>query len=375
MRRETRIILIQVALFIATFITTTFAGSEWSYGRSVYMEGYTWSDFVGGMEFSIPFLLILTVHEFGHYFMAMYHKVRSSLPYYIPIPPIPFSIGTMGAMIRLRSRIYSLRENFDIGLAGPLAGFVMALIILFYGFTHLPPPEYIFQVHPEYEQYGPDYADYVYANQDKNIIDVMLGQNLLFYFFEQFVADPARMPNPHELMHYPLLFAGFLSLVFTALNLLPIGQLDGGHVVYGLFGYKTHRIIASVAFVLFMFYSGLGFVKPTDPPDELMIWVPGFIFFLYFAFRGLQLSKRDTIMYALLVFAAQFLISWMYPKLEGYSGWLVFGVLIGRLVGVPHPPAEIEEPLDSKRIILGWLALVIFILCFTPRPILMIVAE
>jgi membrane-associated protease RseP (regulator of RpoE activity) len=370
MQKETRRIVLQVVLFITTFITTTMAGSEWTYGRSVFSTDYTWSDFVMGMEFSIPFLLILTVHEFGHYFTAKYHGIKSSLPYYIPIPPFPFSIGTMGAVIRLRSKIYSLRQNFDIGLAGPLAGFVMALIILFYGFTHLPPPEYIFQIHPEYEQYGLDYAEHVYDRKDQAIIDVVIGKNLLFLFFEKVVADPARMPNPHEIMHYPLLFAGFLSLVFTALNLLPIGQLDGGHVVYGLFGYKTHRVIASVAFVLLMFYSGLGYVKPTDPPNELVWWIPGFILFLYFAFLGLGLSKRDTLMYAMLVFAAQFLLSWQFPHIEGYYGWLLFGVVIGRFIGIPHPPSEIEEPLDAKRVLLGWITLGIFIICFTPMPIL-----
>ena len=90
MHREQKRILIQVALFIATFITTTLAGTEWAYSRSVYMEGYSWEDFKHGLGFSMPLLLILTVHEFGHYFMAMYHKVKASLPYYIPFPPIPF---------------------------------------------------------------------------------------------------------------------------------------------------------------------------------------------------------------------------------------------------------------------------------------------
>ena len=145
----------------------------------------------------------------------------------------------MGALIRLREKIYSKKQNFDIGLAGPLAGFVTALMILFYGFTHLPEPEYIFQIHPEYEQYGLSYADHVYENQKESIIDISIGKNLLFLFFENFVADPARVPNPHEIMHYPFIFAGFLSLVFTFLNLLPIGQLDGGHVSMGYSASKS----------------------------------------------------------------------------------------------------------------------------------------
>jgi len=371
MPKETRRILLQILLFIVTFITTTFAGAEWTHGKSVLAGDFTWNDFVGGMEYSIPFLLILTIHEFGHYFTAIYYKVKSSLPYYIPFPPLPFSIGTMGALIRLRSRVPSRVQNFDIGIAGPLAGFVAAMIILFYGFTHLPSKDYIFQIHPEYEVYGENYADYVYENQKPGVVDVAFGDNLLFYFFKNVVADPARVPNPHELMHFPFLLAGYLSLVFTCLNLLPIGQLDGGHVVYGLFGYRIHKIIATVFFTVVIFYAGFGFVKPTDPPDTLLVWVPGYLIFLYMAFSGLKRSTRDTIMYAVLMFAAQFSLSWMFPGVEGYSGWLLFVFVIGRFVGIDHPPCEIEEPLNGPRIVLGWLALIIFVLCFSPAPLVM----
>lgn len=368
--KETGRILLQIVLFITTFITTTLAGAEWTFGKSVYGE-FTWNDFLSGMHFSVPFLLILTVHEFGHYFTAMYHKVRSSLPYYIPIPPLPLSIGTMGAIIRLRSRVPSTIQNFDIGIAGPLAGFVMALLVLIYGFTNLPPAEYIFQIHPEYEAYGLNYADHVYAHSSESIIDVTIGKNLLFLFFEHFVADPSRMPNPHELMHYPYLFAGFLALVFTSLNLLPIGQLDGGHVLYGLVGYKMHRVVASVFFVLFMFYAGLGseYIHAQMPLDYLQWSIPLYLLFLYFCFTGLKLPLRDTIMYVLLVFAVQFSASVMYPSVQGYSGWLLFGFVVGRFLGIQHPPTEIEEPLDDKRMILGWLAVFIFIISFTPNPI------
>jgi membrane-associated protease RseP (regulator of RpoE activity) len=368
MFKKYRTPILQGFLFLATFITTTFAGSEWTYGKSVLMSGYTWADFISGMEFSVPFLLILTVHEFGHYFMAMVHKVKSSLPYYIPMPPFFFSIGTLGALIRLRSKVPSTRQNFDIGIAGPLAGFVMAVIILLYGFLTLPEPEYIFQIHPEYEQYGLDYAKHVYVPRE-NVLDITLGKNLLFWMLENSVAAPDRVPNPHELMHYPLLFAGFLSLVFTFLNLLPVGQLDGGHVLYGLIGFKRHRMAASIIFVAFIFYAGLGYIHPTDSPDNLIISVPLFVLFLVFTFRGLLLSWLNTIMIALLVFAAQFLISWQFPTVTGFEGWLLFGFIIGRFIGVVHPPVEIEEPLDTKRQVLGWISLLIFVLCFTPQPI------
>ncbi len=369
MTKEKRTIIIQVILFITTFITTTIAGAEWTYGKSVYVE-FSWSDFVSGMSFSIPFILILTVHEFGHYFVAKYHNVKASLPYYIPIPPMPLSIGTMGAIIRLRSKVFSKKQNFDIGIAGPLAGFVLALLILMYGFATLPPAEYIYQIHPEYEQYGLNYADHVYQSKE-GIVDVTLGKNLLFLFLEQTIADPSRMPNVHEIMHYPFLFAGFLALVFTSLNLLPVGQLDGGHVLYGLVGFKIHRVVASGFFVGFMFYAGLGleYIHPSRPMDELQWYIPLYILFLYFCFRGLNLPVRDTIMYALLVFAAQFVLTVLYPTLHGYSGWLLFGFVLGRFIGVQHPPTDIEEPLDENRKILGWIAVIIFIICFTPNPI------
>lgn len=325
-----------------------------------------------GMQFSIPFLLILTVHEFGHYFTALYHKVKSSLPYYIPFPPVLFSIGTMGAVIRLRSKVPSTRKNFDIGVAGPMAGFIVALAILYYGFATLPPAEHIFTIHPEYEPYGLNYAEHVYVQNDStSALSFSLGKNLVFAFFEKVVADPARVPNVHEMMHYPFLFAGFLALVFTSLNLLPIGQLDGGHVLYGLVGFRKHRLIASAIFIGFVFYAGLGFeyIMPYQPVEVLLWTIPAYGLFLYMCFTGLMLPVKDTIMYTVVVFALQYAAAMLFPGVAGYSGWLLFALLIGRMLGIPHPPSEIEEPLDQKRKILGWVALAVFILSFTPNPI------
>lgn len=369
MNRDQRRVVIQIVLFVVTFICTTLAGAEWTYGKSVFMPGYTWNDFYSGFHFSVPFLLILTVHEFGHYFVARYHKVKVTLPYYIPMPPFQFSIGTMGAVIRLKSKVHSKKQNFDIGLAGPLAGFVMALIVLFYGFTNLPEPEYIFQIHPEYEQYGLDYADYVYDNLPKGILNVTIGKNLLFMFFETFVGDPARIPNPHEIIHYPYLFAGFLSLVFTCLNLLPIGQLDGGHVVYGLFGFRIHKIIATVSFFVLLLYAGIGVIDLTQDFDDLILWIGGSIVFLYMSLYAFGLPQRDTLMYALLILALVLVVTWAFPTAQGYSGWLLYIFILGRFIGIQYPPAEIEEPLDNKRIILGWLTLIIFVITFSPAPI------
>lgn len=369
MNRDIRRVILQIFLFLVTFVTTTMAGAEWTYGKSIFIEGYTWADFISGMEFSVPFLLILTVHEFGHYFTAKHHGVSVTLPWYIPLPPFPFSIGTMGAVIRLRSRVYSRKVNFDIGIAGPLAGFVMAVIVLFYGFTHLPEPEYIYQIHPEYEKYGLSYADSAYTIQSDSVLDVTVGKTLLFLFFENYVADESRVPNVHEMMHYPILFAGFLSLVFTSLNLLPIGQLDGGHVVYGLFGFKLHRVIATVAFLILVFYSGAGVLDPRQPMDDFLMWVAGAALFLNLALRNLGLPLRDTVMFALLIVAVLIVTSWAFPEFEGYSGWLLFVFLLGAIIGIQHPPSEIDDPLDTPRKILGWISFVIFVISFSPNPL------
>ena len=369
MNSDLRRVIFQIILFLLTLTSTTLAGAEWTYSKSIYLEGYSWSDFLSGLEFSIPFLLILTVHEFGHYFTAKYHNVDVTLPYYLPLPPFPFSIGTMGAVIRLKSRVYSKKQNFDIGLAGPLAGFVMALMVLYYGFTHLPEPEYIFQIHPQYEKYGLDYADHVYTENSDQILDVIIGKNLLFTFFEKYVADPARVPNPHELMHYPYLFAGFLALIFTCLNLLPIGQLDGGHIVYGLFGYRIHKVIATVSFFLLLLYAGIGVIDLKMQPNDLTLLIGGSAIFLYFSLSGLGLPAKDTLMYSLLILLLMLLVSRVFPTARGYSGWLVYIFILGRFIGIKHPPSEIEEPLDTKRIILGWIALFIFAICFSPAPI------
>jgi len=369
-------ILLHLGLFLITFVTTTFAGAEWVYGKSIFMENYSWSDFISGMSYSIPFLLILTAHEFGHYFTAIHYKVKTTLPYYIPLPPFPLTLGTLGALIRLKSPVHSKQQNFDIGIAGPLAGFVVALGILWYGFATLPPAEYVYQFHPEYQKYGVDYARVVYApeNMPKGVIDIHIGKNLLFVLFEKFIADPARVPNPHELIHYPFLFAGFLSLVFTSINLLPIGQLDGGHVLYGLLGFEGHRKVASAVFIAFLFYAGLGVVVPGKTLAFLIdipypFTIPFFIGFIYLCLSGLKWRWQSQLMTALIIFSLQYVAVIIFPGIHGYSGWLLFAFLIGRVLGVLHPPSQIEAPLTIERKILGWIALGVFVLCFTPAPL------
>lgn len=381
MNKERKRLLIQVSLFVVTVITTTIAGAEWMYSRFVFFteESMSWEHFMGGFEFSIPFLLILTCHEFGHYFTARYHRIGVTLPYYIPfwlgfiVMP---SFGTMGAMIRIKDQIFSLKHYFDIGVSGPLAGFIVAIGVIWYGFANLPAPEYIYEVHPEYEQYGLNYADYVYA--DEQNISFQFGSNIVYWFFESFVADPERMPHPNEVIHYPYLLAGYLALFFTALNLLPIGQLDGGHIIFGLFGQTNHRQISRVLFTIFLFYAGLGMISVADLQDvstgssfQFFILLLGYFYFLYICARSVFESKRDRGVYAAVILSAQFMASFLF-QIEGYSGWLLFALILGRVLGVGHPPVLDNRPLSTGRKIIGWIALIIFLLSFSPKPFILV---
>lgn len=320
----------------------------------------------------MPFLLFLTCHEFGHYFTAKFYKVAVSLPYYIPFWLGWFfgspSIGSMGAFIKIKSRIPNRAQQFDIGIAGPLAGFVIAIAVLFYGFTHLPDPEHIYSIHPEYEQYGLDYADHVYDND--SIASFHLGDNLLFMFFKHYVAkDPALVPNPYEIIHYPWLFAGFLALLFTAINLLPIGQLDGGHVIYGLVGKRYHSYVSRTAYLIFLYYSGLGFVDFTSPFTDMMLDLAIYVALIFIALKGFRKSTKETLMYSVVLCFVQFVSFLIFPDFKGYIGWFFFAILIGRVVGVYHPGSlNDREALDPWRKVLGWLALIIFVISFTPTP-------
>jgi len=369
--------LLPTFLFLLTLLTTTLAGSEWIHGRMFFINDTNigWSEwmntekFLKGLAFSIPFLTFLTVHEFGHYLTARWYKVKVSLPFYIPLwLGITSTLGTIGAFIQIKSALKSRQQFFDIGIAGPLAGFVVALGVLWYGFTHLPPPEYIFEIHPEWEKYGLQYPNFVY--QDTQGFNIALGKNLLFLFFENWIADPVRLPNAYEVMHYPLLFAGYMGLLFTALNLIPVGQLDGGHILYGLIGYKNHKKVAPVLFTGFVFYAGLGMISPYNSFYDLSISVPIYIIFLYLIFSKTLQAPRQIILLSMGVFTAQFVLALIFPTLEGYNGWFAFALLIGRFLGVYHPPALENQPLNIPRQILGWLALLIFILSFSPKPFL-----
>ena len=176
-------------------------------------------------------------------------------------------------------------------------------------------------------------------------------------------------------MHYPFLFAAYLAFFFTALNLLPIGQLDGGHVIFGLFGERNHAIISRVFFTAFLFYAGLGWVTTADLANDslealgsFLLNIGIYLYVVYSSAYSVFKDKRDRLLYATVMLTVQFFISSIF-KVEGYSGWLLFSFIIGRFIGVDHPQVYENEDLSTGRKVLGWVALVIFILCFSPQPL------
>lgn len=356
-------------LFSLTILTTTLSGSEWTANVSVLSveRPLTVDKFLEGLRFSLPFLFMLSCHEFGHYLAARWHKVTTTLPFYIPLwlgflgTP---SLGTLGAFIKMKSAIRSTKQYFDIGIAGPIAGFLVALGVLYYGFTHLPSVDYIFKIHPEYASYGTDYPQYVYLKG----VDIALGNNLLFLAFQHYVAPAdAYIPPPQEWVHYPYIFAGFLMLLLTALNLFPIGQLDGGHILYGLLGSLWHKRIAYVVTLLFIFYAGLGFVGEQPSFYATLLLTAVYVVLLYFSLHFVRDSKQRWRL-LLLIFVLQRGVVYVFPEASGFHGWLLFSLLVGRFLGVEHPPAQQENPLSVPRKMLGWFALLVFVLCFSPRP-------
>lgn len=368
-----RLAALHIGLFLITLFTTTLAGVELTQAREYpinflpleifqFPAPVLWAELQRGLWFSVPFLGVLTVHEFGHYFTARRNRVRTSLPYYVPFP---MGLGTFGAVIRIKERIFSRREFFDIGLAGPLAGFVVSVPLLVYGFRHLPPLDYLFRIHPEYAQFGADYARYVYP---PGVQGLTLAKPLIYQWLETAFANPARLPHPNELLHYPVLLAGALSLFFTALNLLPLGQLDGGHIVYGLLGQRRFNRLAPLLFTGFVYYAGLGLFSWHTDGQTWLYGGPAYALYLGLLFWRVLPTPCQGLLLAAGIWAAQLATTVAFPGITGNPGWLVFGLLLGRLTGIYHPPAPDERRLSPGRQVLGWLMVAIFVVCFTPSP-------
>jgi membrane-associated protease RseP (regulator of RpoE activity) len=207
-------------LLIATFVSTTLVGADHylsylsDYTRSAASPG--WAPLVfGGLWYSGTILLILGAHELGHYLACRYYQVDASLPFFIPMPLV--LTGTLGAFIRIREPIPTKRALFDIGAAGPFAGFVFAVPALFLGvaMSHI-------------------------AKLPPNFVGFNLGEPLLFKIASYLIWGP--IPDGYSINLHPMAFAAWFGLLATALNLFPIGQLDGGHITYAVFGRRSSTI-------------------------------------------------------------------------------------------------------------------------------------
>lgn len=320
---------LHLLLFLLTVVTTLWAGAFWG-GHTVKLTSFTLfiNSLTPGIAYSASLLLFLTVHEFGHFFTARRHRVHATLPYYIPMPPLPslLSLGTMGAVIKVRERIPGTNSLFDIGFSGPMGGFVVCLGLLVYGFLNLPPEDFISAIHPEYASQGSLQAPAAAGT-------LVLGKNLLWIGLEYLIA-PKNLPPMTEMYHYPFLFAGWLGSLVTALNLLPVGQLDGGHISYALFGRRGHTIAARL-FLLFI----------------VMLGFPSFLELL------LSWLKPEA-----LAMIPPEALQWSWP------GWMLWALILSRAVGVNHPPTVHDHPLTVGRTLFGWVAIAIFVVTFTPVP-------
>ncbi len=310
MRRTTGILQasIHLGLFLITFFTTTLAGVSWA--NRDFQE---LTNFPSGLPYSLSILAILAAHEFGHYFAARYHRINTTLPFFIPIPHFLFNpFGTMGAVIRIRTPLTRNKVLFDVGIAGPLAGLVVTAGILLYGLGTLPPKEFIYSIHPDYRLLSSLPAE-----------GFSFGNSLLFWALGQINISGGYFPPMNEVYHYPYLCAGWFGLFVTAINLMPVGQLDGGHILYALVGSKWQTRVAQLFFGVLVLGGLIGLTPLLDP--------------------GLRF---------------------------GTAGWLVWALLVFFVIKLKHPEVPDTEGINEGRRILGWATLLFLFLIFPPIPFL-----
>jgi len=373
-RPSTRAILKHTLLFIATFICVTFAGILWV-GQTANVDSY-WQMWPEGALFAALLLAFLGTHEFGHYFAAVYHKVKVSLPYFIPVP---IGIGTLGAVIRIEEQIRDTKKLFDIGISGPIAGFVVSLIILMYGFSTLPGPEFIenFAGHEEIITHIQETGTFSSnpPETESEVETILLGNTLLYSFLAGFFDN---VPPMFEMYHYPFLFAGWLGLFFTALNLTPVGQLDGGHILYSLIGFEKHKKVARLIYGGLLTLAGIEMIPflyisinewlPGYGYSSLLIWSLIVFFLLGKAFhRELNWIVPTFVLSVGLAFIYLFISSGFTQS--GSLIWVFWSFFIAYFVKIEHPPVILEQPLSPARRRMGWISMVIFILCISPNPI------
>ena len=271
-------ISINIILFILTIGTTLLAGAL-QQGVNPLQDP---SQIVKGLPFSAALLFILLSHEMGHYLVSKKHRIDATLPYFIPAPTF---IGTFGAFIKMRSPVQDKKVLLDIGAAGPLAGIIVTIPILIIGLKLSE----VVVVEPSLKG------------------GFTLGSSLILSFLTKVVLG--NIPDNYNVIIHPLGFAGWIGLLVTSLNLIPVGQLDGGHIAYAVFGEKT-KVISKVALVALL---GLG------------IW--------------------------------------------GSRTWLVWAIMLLVLLGAKHPPPlDHDVPLDRRRKVIGAITLLVFIVTFIPVP-------
>ncbi len=220
-------------LLIATLITTTLVGTKISGIEDIALLSSNPSLILQGLPYALSLVTILGIHEMGHYLTARFYKIRATLPYFIPIP---FFLGTFGAIIQMRSPVPNRKALFDVSIAGPFAGFLASLPIFVWGLAHS-------KVVPMSEKAQLLNADAL--NPSHSILIALLSKLTL----------GAQLTYSMAIDLHPVAVAGFLGIIVTALNLMPVGQLDGGHIVHAIFGQRTAMIIGQIARLLLLLLS------------------------------------------------------------------------------------------------------------------------
>ena len=230
--------VLALGLLLITLFTTTLMGAQIAAGRPIssdeiskLLSDPTW--FLQGLPYALGLMTILSIHEMGHYLAARFYKMRTTLPYFIPVP---FFLGTFGAFIQMRSPVPNRKALFDVGIAGPLAGFIVALPLLIWGLGH---------------------STLVPLSDASGLLNVE-SLNPRFSFLLTLLSKLAlgsELTPKMAINLHPVAVAGYIGLVVTALNLMPVGQLDGGHIVHAMFGQRTGATIGQITRLLVLLLS------------------------------------------------------------------------------------------------------------------------
>ena len=230
-----------LTLLLVTLFTTTVIGAEIA-GVSVKQLPSNPAILLQGLPYALALMTILGIHELGHYIAAVYYKIKATLPYFIPIP---FFLGTFGAFIQMRSPIPNRKVLFDVAIAGPLTGFLITLPLLFWGLNHS-------EVVPISDKSG--ILNFESLDPRFSLLLTLLGK----------LAIGSELAAQTAIHLHPVAVAGYIGLIVTAFNLMPVGQLDGGHIVHAMYGQRTGAIVGQITRLLVL---GLAFVQP-----DLLIW-------------------------------------------------------------------------------------------------------